>query len=176
MWAEAWLILLVFALIKRAFGGKLLGSDVFGRAEYYLGMGSGLVRFGCMLLVALALLNARYFSPTEVRAMEKYNDDVYGSDYFPSLHSVQEAVFEKSVTGPLIRQHLGFLLIKPTEPEKKEFHQKDFGHPQYEKLGRPSFNRILSPARRLRLRLSLWPACFLPRPANASALPATSWT
>ena len=47
-------------------------------------MGSGLVRFSCMLLAALALLNARYFSPTEVRAMEKYQDDVYGSDFFPT--------------------------------------------------------------------------------------------
>ena len=111
-------------------GGKLLGSDAFGRTEYYLGMASGLVRFGCMLLVALALLNARYFSPAEVRAMQKYNDEVYGSDYFPGLHSVQEAVFEKSITGPFIKQHLDFLLIKPTEPEKNEYHQKDFGVPQ----------------------------------------------
>ena len=127
--AGALLITLLFALVKRGLDGKLLGSDFFGHAEYYLGMGSGLVRFSCMLLVALALLNARYFSPTEVRAMQKYNDDVYGSDYFPGLHSVQEAVFEKSITGPWIRQNLGFLLIKPTEPEEKQFHQKEFNMP-----------------------------------------------
>jgi hypothetical protein len=125
----ALLIVLLFAFIKRAFGGKLLGSDAFGRAEYYLGMCSGLVRFGCMLLVGLALLNSRYFGEAEVRAMQKYTDDVYGSDYFPGLHSVQVSVFEKSLTGPWIRQYLGFLLIKPTEPENTEFHQKDFGVP-----------------------------------------------
>ena len=123
------LILLVFALIKRALNGKMLGSDFFGRTEYYLGMASGLVRFACILLVALALLNARYFSPTEVRAMERYNEDVYGKEYWPSLHTIQQAVFEKSVTGPLIKQHLGFLLIKPTEPQNTEFHQKEFGVP-----------------------------------------------
>src|SRR5258708_6836159 len=55
-------ILIVFAGIKRTFGGKLLGSDLFGKAEYYLGMGGGLVRFICMLLAFLALLNARFFS------------------------------------------------------------------------------------------------------------------
>ncbi|HNW06692.1 MAG TPA: CvpA family protein, partial [Verrucomicrobiota bacterium] len=60
------LIVLLFAGIQRLLGGKLVGSDVFGRAEYYLGMGSGMVRLGCILLAALALLNARYFSPTEV--------------------------------------------------------------------------------------------------------------
>lgn len=123
--AGALLIVLLFALVKRGLDGKLLGSDFFGRAEYYLGMGSGLVRFSCMLLVALAVLNARYFSPTEVRAMQKFQDDVYGSDFFPTLHSVQQGVFEKSVTGPWIKQNLGFLLIKPTEPQNTEFHQKD---------------------------------------------------
>ena len=59
-------------------------------------MGSGVVRFSCMLLAALALLNARYFSPTEVRAMEKFQDDVYGSNFFPTLHSVQADGFRSS--------------------------------------------------------------------------------
>ena len=125
----ALLLFLLFAGIKRAFGGKLLGSDIFGRSEYYLGMGSGLVRFSCMLLAALALLNARYFSPTEVRAMEKFQDDVYGSNFFPTLHSVQTTVFDRSLTGPWIKENLGFLLIKPTEPEHKELHQKEFAFP-----------------------------------------------
>jgi uncharacterized membrane protein required for colicin V production len=119
------IIFLLFALLKRALGGKLLGSDVFGRTEYYLGMGSGLLRFCCMLLAALALLNARYFSPAEVRAMEKFQDDVYGSNFFPTLQSLQQSVFEKSVTGPWIKQNLSFFLIKPTEPQKSEYHMKD---------------------------------------------------
>jgi uncharacterized membrane protein required for colicin V production len=123
------LFFLLFAGIKRAFGGKLLGSDIFGRSEYYLGMGSGLVRFSCMLLAALALLNARYFSPTEVRAMEKFQDDVYGSNYFPTLHSLQATVFDRSLTGPWIKENLGFLLIQPTEPEHKDLHQKEFVFP-----------------------------------------------
>jgi hypothetical protein len=119
------LVLLLFAGIKRALGGKLLGSDIFGRSEYYLGMGAGLVRFSCILLTALALLNARYFSPIEVRAMEKYDQEWYGSSYFPGLHSLQTTVFDKSFTGQWIKQNLGFLLIKPTEPDKRELHQRD---------------------------------------------------
>ena len=119
------LIFLLFLGIKRALGGKLLGSDIFGRSEYYLGMGSGLVRFACMLLAALALLNARYFSPAEVRAMEARDIDIYGSDFFPGLHSVQATVFDQSLTGPWIKENLGFLLIKPTEPENKALHQKE---------------------------------------------------
>ena len=121
----ALLIFLLFVGIKRIFSGKLVGSDIFGRTEYYLGMGSGLVRASCMLLAALALLNARYFSPTEVRAMEKRDIDIYGSDFFPGLHTVQATVFNQSLTGPWIKENLGFLLIKPTQSESKELHQKE---------------------------------------------------
>ena len=123
------LVCLVFLGIKRALGGKLLGSDIFGRAEYYLGMGSGLVRASCMLLAALALLNARYFSPTEVRAMEANDIGMYGSDLFPGLHTVQATVFNQSFTGSWIKENLGFLLIKPTQPENNEFHQKEAAFP-----------------------------------------------
>lgn len=127
--AMALLILGVFGLTKHLFGGKLLGSDLFGKAEYYLGMGSGMVRFACILLAVLAVLNSRYFSPEEVRAMERFQNDVYGSNFFPTLHTAQSVVFEKSLTGPWIREHLGFLLIKQTPPEKKELHQKEANLP-----------------------------------------------
>jgi uncharacterized membrane protein required for colicin V production len=123
------LILGIFALLKHSLGGKLLGSDVFGRAEYYLGMGSGVVRLTCILMAVLALLNARYFSPQEVKANERYQNEVYGSDFFPGLQNVQSLVFEKSLTGPWIKQNLDFLLIKPTAPENKDLHQKDYSLP-----------------------------------------------
>jgi uncharacterized membrane protein required for colicin V production len=124
------IILGIFALIKHSVGGKLVGSDIFGRAEYYLGMGSGLVRFACVLVAVLALLNARYFSPTEVRARSDFQNELYGSNYFPGLDVAQITVFETSLTGPWIKDNLGFLLIKPTKPEKKELHQKEYKLPQ----------------------------------------------
>jgi hypothetical protein len=118
-------ILLLVAALKRGMGGRITGSDAFGGAEYYLGMGGGLIRFFCMLLVGLALLNARYYNPMEVRAMEKYQNDVYGSNFFPTLQSVQAAVFEKSFTGPLIKNYLGFLLIKPTASQEVKIQRPD---------------------------------------------------
>ncbi|HWH71231.1 MAG TPA: hypothetical protein VNT26_17730, partial [Candidatus Sulfotelmatobacter sp.] len=96
---------------------------------YYLGMGSGLVRFGCMALVGLAVLNARYFSPAEVQAAEKFQKDVYGSDFFPTWHTLQAGVFERSVSGPWIKEHLGSMLIKPTPPEQKAFRQREYSLP-----------------------------------------------
>jgi uncharacterized membrane protein required for colicin V production len=119
------LVWLIFLLVKRSLDGKLLGSDAFGSAEYYLGMGSCVIKCLCILLAGLALLNARYYSPAEVKAELKFQNEVYGSDFFPTLHSVQSAVFEKSLTGPLIKDYLGFLLIKPTQPEDRTYHQRE---------------------------------------------------
>ncbi len=122
---SALIIVATFIGIKRGLGGKLLGSDVFGSTEYYFGMGSGLVRFTCIVLAFLALLNARSFSSAEIKAREKYVNDVYGKDYFPGLQVLQSTVFEKSLTGPWIKENLSFLLIKPTAPEDKSLHQKE---------------------------------------------------
>lgn len=118
-------ILAFFGLTKHYFGGKLVGSDVFGKSEYYLGMGAGLVRFSCVLVAMLAMLNARYFSPQEVRSMEDFQNDVYGSNFFPTWHTAQAVVFDDSFSGGFIKDYLGFLLIKPTPPEDKSYHQKE---------------------------------------------------
>lgn len=119
------IVVTVFILVKRSLGGKLLGSDVFGGAEYYLGMGSGLIRYTCILVVFLALVNARYYSAAEIKARKIYTDDMYGKDYFPGLQALQSVVFERSLTGPWIKENLSFLLIKPTAPEDKQLHQKE---------------------------------------------------
>ncbi len=119
------MILILFAGFKHALGGKMVGSDIFGRGEYYLGMVAGLVRFACVLLIGLAILNARHFTSAEVKKMEKFQDDVYGSNFFPTLHTVQAAVFERSLTGPWIKKNLGFLLIKSTDPMQNPYRRRD---------------------------------------------------
>lgn len=115
----ALLIFVLFSILERRLAPKLTGSDIFGRGEYFLGMGSGMLRFACILLVGLALLNAREFSPSELRDLERYQVENYGSHVFPGLHSLQEAVFERSLTGGWIKDDLSFLLITPTEANQK---------------------------------------------------------
>jgi hypothetical protein len=109
-----------FLVIKKMAHGKLVGSDVFGSGEYYLGMAAGMLRYTCILIFALSFLNAPLYTQSEIKADLKYQNDVYGSDFFPKLYTVQEEVFEKSFVGPHIRNELGFLLIKSTPDEKKE--------------------------------------------------------
>jgi uncharacterized membrane protein required for colicin V production len=115
----ALLIFLMFSLVERRLTPKIAGTDLFGRGEYVLGMGSGVVRFACILLMALSLLNAKAFTPAELQRIEQYQLDNYGSNLFPTLHGCQVAVFERSLTGSWIRQDLSFLLISPTETNRK---------------------------------------------------------
>jgi Colicin V production protein len=127
--AAALLIAAVFAFMKKGVNGKLIGSDVFGNGEFYLGMVAGMIKFTCIMFAMLALLNARYFPPAEVKAALKYQNDVYGSDFFPTLHTVQSQVFEKSFAGPWIKNQLNWLLIKPAAPQPAQLARKTFTLP-----------------------------------------------
>ena len=118
-------IRLFFALVKRALGGKLIGSDIFGGAEYYLGMGAGMVRFTCILMTALSLINARFVTPAEAQKADNFQIENYGKVYFPSTHALQRQVFQNSFLGRQIKEHLDFLLMKPTATEDKALHQKE---------------------------------------------------
>jgi hypothetical protein len=111
-------VYLLFQLLKKFFPERLKGSNFFGGSEYYLGMVSGMVRYACMLLVALALLNAPYYSAADIIKSKAYSARWFGGglqgysgDFFPTLQSVQEDVFKNSLTGPFIKNYLGVLLI-----------------------------------------------------------------
>jgi hypothetical protein len=74
-------------------------------------------------------LNARSYNSAEVSASVKYQKDMYGSEFFPTLQTLQSQVFEKSMIGPTIKKDLAFFLIKPTRPEKKEIKRKEASLP-----------------------------------------------
>lgn len=123
----AGLVALIFLGLKRGLHGKLIGSDTFGKAEYYLGMPAGMVRFLCMLLAGLALLNARLYTREEIAASKKFAVDNFGKEYFPGLQAIQVSVFEQSLVGPPLKKYLNFLLIMPTKSEgPQKFKQKEW--------------------------------------------------
>ena len=114
-----------FSLIKKSAGGKLVGSSIFGRAEFYLGMVGGAVRFACILIAGMALLNARLYSNYELDAAKAYQVEVYGSNFFPEFSMVQHQIFKESLIGGLVKKNAEFLLIAPTKPENKDLRKKD---------------------------------------------------
>lgn len=125
----ALVIACLFTAVNRSLGGKVVGSDAFGNAEYYLGIFSGVVRFACMLIFGLALLNARFYPPAEIAARNAYVQQNFDNDFFPALFQVQDKVFKESFSGPAIHKNLDFLLIKPALPEAKPIKRKELEIP-----------------------------------------------
>jgi uncharacterized membrane protein required for colicin V production len=112
------LVYLLFYPLKKALLPRLTGSNFFGSGEYYLGMISGLVRYTCILFVALALLNAPYYTSSDIARTKAYNArwyggglDGYSGDFFPTLQTVQESVFQKSFTGKYIKDYAEVMLV-----------------------------------------------------------------
>ena len=84
-----------------------------------------MIRFACMVLFALALLNAPVYTQAEILAHQAYakrwfGGGVYGGNYIPDLHTVQDSVFKKSFAGPYIKGYLGTLLINTAPPEAQK--------------------------------------------------------
>ena len=110
------LIKTICTLFKRSIGDKLVSSEAFGTFEYYLGMGAGVLRYVCMLVFFLALLNARLYTEAEYRAEDLEQKKNYESIRFPTLCRVQRSIFLDSFTGHFTREAAPFLLIAGTPP------------------------------------------------------------
>jgi len=112
-------IALLFGAIKRRIGAKLVSSDFFGMGEYYLGMVAGGFRYMCIILVALAFLHARYYSPGELQAQAAQQQRDFGSSFFPTFGTFQQSIFQGSFVGSHVQTHLGPFLIASTAPSEK---------------------------------------------------------
>jgi uncharacterized membrane protein required for colicin V production len=124
---------LVFYILRGIFVPRLTGSNFFGGGEYYLGMMSGMIRFACMLVAALALLNAPFYTTADIQAHNAYvqrwfGGGMYSGNYFPSVDTVQDHVFKKSFIGSGIKKYLGELLIDTAPPNVKEKQKKPVIH------------------------------------------------
>jgi uncharacterized membrane protein required for colicin V production len=120
---------LVFYVLRGIFVPRLTGSNFFGGGEYYLGMISGMIRFTCMLVAALALLNAPFYTTAEIKAHNAYvqrwfGGGMYSGNYFPTVENIQEQVFKTSLTGPYLKNYLGTLLIDTVPPTVKQQQKK----------------------------------------------------
>ena len=113
----------VFMLLKNSLTPRLTGSNIFGSSEYYLGMISGMIRYACLIIFALAFLNAPYYSAKDIADAKAFNarwfgggEEGYSGNFFPSLQQVQEGVFKSSLIGPCVTNYLGVLMIQQVQP------------------------------------------------------------
>jgi uncharacterized membrane protein required for colicin V production len=112
----AGLVHLIFFLLKPVFATKLVEKNPFGRGEFYLGMTAGAVRFACMLLAGMALMNSRVESEADLANTEKFQKDNFSDIRFPTYGKFQQDVLFKSFSGNLIRSNLNSFLIASVVP------------------------------------------------------------
>lgn len=114
------LLKVIFAFVRKQIGDKLVSSDFFGSGEYYLGMVAGAFRYTCVMIVVLAFLNARQYSAEELQADAEFQQNNFGDIRFPTLATLQNEVFNRSLFGAATRDFVPFLLIPSTPPEAKD--------------------------------------------------------
>jgi uncharacterized membrane protein required for colicin V production len=107
-------VMIVFSSIKKAVGEKLIGSDIFGSSEYYLGMMAGMLRFFCMTLVILSFIYCRQISIQDIAAQKKQQEKELGSTFFPSFGQIRQMIFYESFSGPFLRDYFSSQLMEPT--------------------------------------------------------------
>lgn len=109
------LIVGIFAIVRRVVGQKLIARHVFGALETPLGGLAGAGRGVCLLLVALAILNARYVSPEERERMNQPRTEEGALAAF-TVESIQNEVFVRSRSGAFAQGNLGGLLLTSSPP------------------------------------------------------------
>jgi hypothetical protein len=116
-------VVLIFSFVKKIVKRRLEGSNIFGGSEYYFGIMSGIIRYFCIVLFALALLNAPVYTQSDINAQKAYNNRWFGGgmsdykgDFIPSINELQVSVFVNSLTGPFIRNWFSLVLINTVGP------------------------------------------------------------
>jgi len=116
------LVYLAFQLLKKIFQPRLTGSNFFGSSEYYLGMVSGGIRYACLVFVALALLNAPYYTAADILQSKAFSarwfgggEEGFSGDFFPTFQSMQAGVFEQSFSGKFIKNYAGVMLVNSVD-------------------------------------------------------------
>ena len=113
----------VFVGVKRIYAERMVKSNFFRGGEYYLGMISGVIRYACLLVFLMALLNARIYTQAEIDKMKADDKQglgggVFSGDYIPHVFEVQNWVFKESFTGSCVKNNLPMLLIATTPAEQ----------------------------------------------------------
>ncbi len=110
---------LIYLWMKHILAERLVKKDLFGRGEFYLGMMAGCVRFGCMLLAGIALMNSKVATAADLEKTAKFQADWFSDIRFPTYGEFQQDVLVKSCTGSFVESNLKPILIATASPDVK---------------------------------------------------------
>ncbi len=118
---------ILFGLIKKSVGNKLVDSDFFGGWEYRLGAAAGAIRYLCIWIAILSLMSARYFDAASVALERKAQEKEVGLVLVPTWGMAQRMALYDSMTGPYIRQYLAHQLMTPVGLTQNAPNQNSLG-------------------------------------------------
>ena len=127
------LVYLAFQFLKKIFQPRLTGSNFFGSSEYYLGMVAGAIHYACLVFVALALLNAPFYTAADIQRQKDFDRNTYGAGlqdfkgsffelFYPA--QIQVSVFQKSFTGKFIKDYAGVMLVNSVDAARSSAPKK----------------------------------------------------
>ena len=90
---------LLCSKLRSVVGEKLIGCELFGKYEYYLGMLAGIVRFACIGFVFMAVLNFSIVTKADNDETVKMLRKNFEGFDLPTPRSIQQAVLFESFTG-----------------------------------------------------------------------------
>ena len=110
----------IFTKIRKKVADKMSGSDVFGRAEFPLGMVAGAFQYSCMIVMFMAILNATPVDEDALLRQAATQKKALGENFFPSLGYIHKDVLYVSIAGQTVRDFLGNQLMRHVEPPSKK--------------------------------------------------------
>lgn len=110
----------ILVTVRKKVKDKMSGSDVFGRAEFPLGMIAGAFQYACMIVMFMAVLNAKYVDEEALLRQAAQQKKDMGENFFPSLGNIHKDVLYGSIAGQTVRDFLSRQLMRKVEPPKKK--------------------------------------------------------
>jgi uncharacterized membrane protein required for colicin V production len=117
-------------------------GDYFGGGEYYMGMTSGVIRFTCIIVALLAMMNARIITKSERDATLRMQEKNFEGVRFPTYGEVQYAMLFESTSGSFIRDYMSNFLIQSINmaPPVPKPTRRPTSVAQFQKQKEESFN------------------------------------
>ncbi|MGB0583139.1 MAG: hypothetical protein ACPGVU_25935 [Limisphaerales bacterium] len=117
-----WIFIVVgfFAFLNSKGASEWKEADWFGKTEYPLGVLGCMIKYFCIVLTVMSLLNANYYTSEMIRRDREWQIEEFGSALFPSFTMLNNTVFNTSFSGPPLKKTFeGWAILPSAKPLRR---------------------------------------------------------
>jgi len=100
-----------FAFLNSKGKGEWKDADWFGRLEYPLGVLGCVLKYFCIILTIMSILNAKHYSAEDIRKDRAWQIEEFGSALFPTFTMLNNTVFNTSFCGPYVKKAFSWAIL-----------------------------------------------------------------